>query len=51
MNETTNQTKLPEYFTTSTTDNVTFVFETQENGNLGYVIRLPDGAQGNTREV
>lgn len=49
MNETT--IKIPEYVTTSTMENVTFVFQTQENDNLGYVIRLPSSPDGNTREI
>lgn len=51
MNETTAKTEVLEYVTTSTAEGVTFVFQSQQNDNLGYVIRLPSSTDGNTREI
>jgi hypothetical protein len=51
VNETTIKTEVPEYVTSSTAEGVTFVFQSQENDNLGYVIRLPSSLDGNTRKI
>jgi hypothetical protein len=51
MKESTTKTEVPDYVTTSTEVDVTFVFQTQENDNLGYVIRLSSSTDGNTREI